>query len=253
MKAWRLITTWGADPAFNMGLDEALLESAEGPPTLRFYSWRPDTLSLGYFQRFADVPGTEKAGAVVRRITGGGAIHHVRELTFSIAASLEHPLYRGPIADSYVRVHEAIRAALAEVGLGVEFSISARAARIAAEPCDVWLTTWLADYPDPDGFFRGLLTDPCDPLVDEEMTRELVDLMNQARASRDQDERLALYGRVDRLLVAEWVAVVPLAYSRTALLRRPWVHGLWANALTPFRLDGVIVDRESAQPPDAAG
>jgi lipoyl(octanoyl) transferase len=120
MKAWRLITTWGADPAFNMGLDEALLESAEGPPTLRFYSWRPDTLSLGYFQRFADVPGTEKAGAVVRRITGGGAIHHVRELTFSIAASLEHPLYRGPIADSYVRVHEAIRAALAEVGVPAE-------------------------------------------------------------------------------------------------------------------------------------
>ncbi len=53
--------------------------------------------------------------------------------------------------------------------------------------------------------------------------------------------------------MAEWVAVVPLAYLRTALLRRPWVHGLWANALTPFRLDGVIVDRESAQPPDAAG
>ena len=120
METWRLITTWGADPAFNMGLDEALLESAEGSPTVRFYSWRPDTLSLGYFQRFSDVPGVEKAGAVVRRITGGGAIHHVRELTFSIAASLDHPLYRGPIADSYTRVHEAIRAALAEVGVPAE-------------------------------------------------------------------------------------------------------------------------------------
>jgi lipoyl(octanoyl) transferase len=120
METWRLITTWGADPAFNMGLDEALLESAEGPPTLRFYSWRPDTLSLGYFQRFSDVPGVETAGAVVRRITGGGAIHHVKELTFSIAASLDHPLYRGPIADSYTRVHEAIRAALAEVGVPAE-------------------------------------------------------------------------------------------------------------------------------------
>ena len=96
METWRLITTWGAAPAFNMGLDEALLESTESPPTLRFYSWRPDTLSLGYFQRFADVPGTDRAGAVVRRITGGGAIHHVHELTFSIAASLDHPLYRGP-------------------------------------------------------------------------------------------------------------------------------------------------------------
>jgi lipoate-protein ligase A len=120
METWRLITTWGADPAFNMGLDEALLESAQGPPTLRFYSWRPDTLSLGYFQRFSDVPDTEKASAVVRRITGGGAIHHVKELTFSIAAPLDHPLYKGPIADSYARVHEAIRAALAEVGVPAE-------------------------------------------------------------------------------------------------------------------------------------
>ena len=68
--------------------------------------------------------------------------------------------------------------------------------------------------------------------------------MNRARASRDQDERLALYGQVDRLLVAEWVVLVPLAYPRTALLRRAWVHGLWANALTPLRLDGVMVERE---------
>jgi lipoate-protein ligase A len=120
METWRLITTWGAHPAFNMGLDEALLESAESPPTLRFYSWNPDTLSLGYFQRFADVPGAGSAGAVVRRINGGGAIHHVRELTFSIAASLDHPVYVGPIADSYARVHAAIQVALAEVGVPAE-------------------------------------------------------------------------------------------------------------------------------------
>ncbi len=120
METWRLITTWGADPAFNMGLDEALLETSESVPTVRLYSWRPDTLSLGYFQLFSEVPGVEKAGAVVRRITGGGAIHHVKELTFSIAAPLDHPLYRGPIADSYARVHEAIRAALAEIGVPAE-------------------------------------------------------------------------------------------------------------------------------------
>jgi lipoate-protein ligase A len=68
-ETWRLITTWDAKPDFNMGLDEALLGSASAPPTVRFYSWRPDTLSLGYFQRLADVPGAERAGALVRRIT----------------------------------------------------------------------------------------------------------------------------------------------------------------------------------------
>lgn len=123
METWRLITTWGADPAFNMGLDEALLESADSPPTLRFYSWRPETLSLGYFQRFADVPAAagaalgQRATVVVRRITGGGAIHHVRELTFSITAPLDHRLYRGPLSESYARVHAAIQRALGDLGI----------------------------------------------------------------------------------------------------------------------------------------
>jgi len=117
VETWRLITTWGADPAFNMGLDEALLASRDAAPTLRFYSWKPDTLSLGYFQKLADVPGHEKAGAIVRRITGGGAIHHVDELTFSISASASHPLYAGPIGPSYARVHAAISEALSHFGV----------------------------------------------------------------------------------------------------------------------------------------
>jgi lipoate-protein ligase A len=117
MEVWRLITTWGARPAFNMGLDEALLESAGAPPTLRFYTWNPETLSLGYFQRCGDVPAIEHERSVVRRMTGGGAIHHAGELTFSISAPLDHPLYRGPIAESYRRVHGAIAAALAEYGV----------------------------------------------------------------------------------------------------------------------------------------
>jgi ABC-type transport system substrate-binding protein len=152
---------------------------------------------------------------------------------------------------------QPIHDALAEIGIEVELIWSDRALSEATgrpDAAHLWSTTWLADYPDPDGFFRGLLTDPCDPVVDESRTRELVDLLNQARTSRDQDARLALYGRVDRLLAAEWVMLVPLAYTRTALLRRPWVHGLWANALTPLRLDQVMVDRDRTGPPaDAAG
>jgi lipoate-protein ligase A len=116
-ETWRLIVTWDASPAFNMGLDEALLASREAPPTLRLYTWRPDTLSLGYFQRVSDVPGATRAGALVRRITGGGAIHHQRELTFSLGLPLDHPLYAGPVAASYERVHALIAAALDEFGV----------------------------------------------------------------------------------------------------------------------------------------
>ena len=115
---WRTITTWGAPPAFNMGLDEALLLDADAQPTLRFYSWSPDTLSLGYFQKFDEVPATAKASAVVRRLTGGGAIHHVNELTFSFTAPLKNPLYAGNVGKSYTRIHGAIARALAELGVG---------------------------------------------------------------------------------------------------------------------------------------
>jgi lipoate-protein ligase A len=114
MATWRLITTWSAAPEFNMGLDEALLATPGLPPTVRFYSWKPDTLSLGYFQRVADVAGAERAGALVRRITGGGAIHHVRELTFSISADLTAEPYSGTLSASYARVHAAIARALRE-------------------------------------------------------------------------------------------------------------------------------------------
>jgi lipoate-protein ligase A len=113
-----------------MALDEALLVSGPAAVTLRFYTWSPDTLSLGYFQRLTDVPpaarfqsgerGAELPGAVCRRLTGGGAIHHTGELTFSISAPLTHPLYRGPIEGSYRRVHAAIAAALRAVGVHAE-------------------------------------------------------------------------------------------------------------------------------------
>ncbi len=120
METWRLITTWGAPPEFNMGLDGALLEDPEGPPTLRFYTWTPAALSLGYFQRFEEVPAASDAFVVVRRITGGGAIHHTNELTFSLSASLEHPLFEGPVARSYERVHEVVKGALLELGCEAE-------------------------------------------------------------------------------------------------------------------------------------
>ena len=113
-----------------MALGEALLLCGPSEVTLRLYTWSPDTLSLGYFQKLSEVPpaarfaagerGGALPGALVRRLTGGGAIHHTSELTFSISAPLEHPLYRGPLEGSYRRVHAAIATALAAVGIHAE-------------------------------------------------------------------------------------------------------------------------------------
>ena len=118
MAVWNLIETWDASPGFAMGLDEALLRSVGRPPTLRLYSWAPDALSLGYFQRFGDVPAAAGHPHVVRRLTGGGAIHHhPRELTFSVTLDAGDPAYRGSVPDSYERAHEAVVSALVSLGV----------------------------------------------------------------------------------------------------------------------------------------
>lgn len=114
--SWRLITTWGTTPEFNMGLDEALLLEGD-QPTLRLYTWSPDALSLGWFQKTSEVSGIGSASSTVRRLTGGGAIHHEGELTFSLCCSQTHPLYRGPVGPSYARIHGAVILALRQIGL----------------------------------------------------------------------------------------------------------------------------------------
>jgi lipoyl(octanoyl) transferase len=92
MNKWRLLDT-GAQPAsFNMAIDEALLrlhELGESQPTLRFYSWSPPAVSLGYFQKHhaIDVAACRQLGIdVVRRLTGGRAVLHANDLTYSVVA-----------------------------------------------------------------------------------------------------------------------------------------------------------------------
>ena len=112
-----------------------------------------------------------------------------------------------------------------------------------------WLTGWTADYPDPDGLFRGLFELPWPFHRDE----DLDELLERARVATDQDERMRLYHDIDRLWVAERTALLPLAYPRVMLLRRPWVDGLSANPLSRALLDQVVVRREPATAVAAEG
>lgn len=110
----RLIIDPPADGAWNMGRDEALLLSAAaGRPTLRFYQWLGATLSLGYFQTTADreTHSASKHCPLVRRSSGGGAIVHDRELTYSLAFPIISRTTPIP-AEVYDAVHGAIIAAL---------------------------------------------------------------------------------------------------------------------------------------------
>jgi ABC-type transport system substrate-binding protein/class 3 adenylate cyclase len=135
---------------------------------------------------------------------------------------------------------EGLVEALGRLGIGSEIHWEDPDVVLSEHDCEVWVCTWYADFPDPEGFFRGLIGDPRDPIVRDAETLALLD---QARACRDRDERLRLYSAVDRRLVVDEVLMLPVAYSRATLLRRPWVHGVWANALTPLQLDQAVVER----------
>jgi lipoate-protein ligase A len=103
-----------------MAVDEALLEAAleRGECTVRWYRWREATVSLGYFQAAeaaAAIPGLCDL-PIVRRLTGGGAILHHHEWTYSCAIPPATPLAENP-TQIYDRVHEQIVAALVEQGI----------------------------------------------------------------------------------------------------------------------------------------
>jgi lipoyl(octanoyl) transferase len=116
-----------APGAWNMAVDETLLEAAAdaGQCSLRFYQWVEPTLSLGYFQAYADRAGhaASRQCAVVRRSSGGGAIMHDFDVTYSLAVPDRHPL-----AADRLRTYRVVHDALVEVlgGLGIEAELFER-------------------------------------------------------------------------------------------------------------------------------
>lgn len=95
-----LIVDPPASGVWNMAVDQALLESASEAqiPTLRIYRWERPTLSLGYFQRYEDRHShlASESADVVRRQSGGGAILHDQEITYSLIVPEGHPMTANP-------------------------------------------------------------------------------------------------------------------------------------------------------------
>lgn len=127
---WRVLNTGIADAATNMAIDEAImLEHAAGrvSPTLRFYGWRPAAVSLGYFQRTAeeiDLAACREQGIdVVRRLTGGRAVLHDAELTYSIIVGEGYPGIPSTITASYRYFSEGILAGLACLGVAAQMNM----------------------------------------------------------------------------------------------------------------------------------
>ena len=126
MTLWRLLLTPPARGAWNMALDQAILEHigrGESTPTLRLYAWEPACLSLGHAQAFADVDVDRlqaRGWEVVRRITGGRAILHTDELTYSVIAPNDEPVIAGTVLESYHRLAQSLLLAVKNLELPVE-------------------------------------------------------------------------------------------------------------------------------------
>jgi lipoate-protein ligase A len=120
---WRLVKTPSGDGAWNMAVDEAILEAVGRSavlPTLRLFAWDPPCLSIGYAQPAGDVdrPALTSLGwRLVRRPTGGRAILHTDELTYSVIAPLHEPRVAGSVLESYSRLAQALLLALHTLAL----------------------------------------------------------------------------------------------------------------------------------------
>ena len=119
---WRLIESGPGEPAWNMAVDEALMISHcedDCMPALRLYTWSPPALSLGYFQKTAGIRFDilEKHGIVpVRRLTGGRAVLHYGDLTYSVVARVGKDTPQS-LAASYRYLCSGLLAAFSSLGL----------------------------------------------------------------------------------------------------------------------------------------
>jgi len=121
---WLHLDSGRCPPAFNMALDEALLElaPATATPVLRCYGWTEPAATFGYFQRYAEIERLTLLRPVLRRPTGGGLVPHDADWTYSLAFPAGHDWYRLKAAASYRRVHDWLRLAFARLGVEAELA-----------------------------------------------------------------------------------------------------------------------------------
>ncbi|MCF6408419.1 lipoate--protein ligase family protein [Pseudalkalibacillus salsuginis] len=127
---WNFIDSGACSPAYNMALDEALLDwhsKGEIHPIVRFYEWNPATLSVGYFQKAEkeiNLDAVKKHGyGFVRRPTGGRAVLHDKELTYSVIVSEEHAKMPQSVTEAYRVISEGILGGFRNLGLDAYFAV----------------------------------------------------------------------------------------------------------------------------------
>ncbi len=121
---WLLLNSGKCAAAFNMALDEALLENSSrlGKPVLRFYGWTEPAATFGYFQKFFEVAATTQLRPLIRRPTGGGIVPHDADWTYSAIFPPGHEWHSLKAEESYRRIHDWLRLAFAELKIETELA-----------------------------------------------------------------------------------------------------------------------------------
>jgi lipoyl(octanoyl) transferase len=125
---WILLDSGRCAAAFNMALDEALLEyvSQLGKPVLRFYGWTELATTFGYFQKFSEVETATHLRPLIRRPTGGGIVPHDADWTYSAIFPPGHEWHSFKAMESYRRIHDWLRLAFAELKVKTELAPDGR-------------------------------------------------------------------------------------------------------------------------------
>lgn len=127
---WNFINTGSKNPYYNMAMDEALLNfvsRGEIDPVIRFYTWNPATLSIGYFQRLQkeiDIDKVKEKGyGLVRRQTGGRGVLHDKELTYSVIVPESHSNMPSTVTEAYKIISQGLLEGFKNLGFETYFAI----------------------------------------------------------------------------------------------------------------------------------
>lgn len=129
-ETWHFMNTGSHHPYYNMALDEALLNfvsRGEIDPVIRFYTWNPPTLSIGYFQRLSkeiDIEKVKEKGyGLVRRQTGGRGVLHDKELTYSVIVPEAHPDMPQTVTEAYRVISGGLLEGFKSLGFDAHFAV----------------------------------------------------------------------------------------------------------------------------------
>lgn len=124
MKRWLVLPSGPGEAAWNMAVDEMLLEfaSAMNAPVLRLYGWEKPAATFGYFQKHGEISSWTGLRPLIRRPTGGGLVPHDRDWTYSVIAPPGDEWFQLRAEESYRRVHEWVRLAFESLQERTELS-----------------------------------------------------------------------------------------------------------------------------------